>query len=434
MRLNAINAAINRLFVLGGGGAAWSPADLYLSGEVGAWYDPSDLSTMFNDSAGTTPVATPGTVADSANPVGLIQDKSGNGHHASQSTSTARPLLSARVNTLTHTEDFGSPVWVIDLFGATAQLVKTLGQTDPNGGTTAARLVATLGAGEAAGFRYNDGLATEQVCRSAYIKSNTGTGESIYLDDTLITLIADTNWHRYEVSEAMFSWGTRIQFTTVGVTDITIAFMQREIGTTATPYQRVTTDSDYDGDPAKFPYYLKFDGVDDYLSTAAIDLTGTDKVTVFSGSRVLSSTVAIFYETSTNAIMGGAFYCASDYNALGVGDWMVSGNAATEFSTVADQPQRAVTTAQMSSAFTNSVGAVSVNVNGLAQTLENNYNPTATSTGNFGNHALFIGARSGPTYPFTGNLYSLIIGGALYDAATVIEAEAWVAEKTGVTL
>ena len=72
--------------------AAWSPADLT---DLAAWYDPSDLSTMFNDSAGTTPVATPGTVADSANPVGLIQDKSGNGHHASQSTSTARPLLSA---------------------------------------------------------------------------------------------------------------------------------------------------------------------------------------------------------------------------------------------------------------------------------------------------------------------------------------------------
>lgn len=51
----------------------------------GAWYDPSDLSTMWQDSAGTTPV-----VADD-DPVGLMLDKSGNGNHLTSSL-TARPL------------------------------------------------------------------------------------------------------------------------------------------------------------------------------------------------------------------------------------------------------------------------------------------------------------------------------------------------------
>lgn len=45
----------------------FSPLDLFASGEQGAWYDPSDLSTM---SAGTTPVTADGQ------PVGLILDKS----------------------------------------------------------------------------------------------------------------------------------------------------------------------------------------------------------------------------------------------------------------------------------------------------------------------------------------------------------------------
>ena len=63
---------------------AWSPLDLP---SLGAWYDPSDLTTMFQDAAGTTPVTAAGQ------PVGLILDKSGNGYHASQSTSTARPLF-----------------------------------------------------------------------------------------------------------------------------------------------------------------------------------------------------------------------------------------------------------------------------------------------------------------------------------------------------
>lgn len=49
---------------------AWSPLSLFASGEQGAWYDPSDLTTMFQDRAGTTPVTADGQT------VGLILDKS----------------------------------------------------------------------------------------------------------------------------------------------------------------------------------------------------------------------------------------------------------------------------------------------------------------------------------------------------------------------
>jgi hypothetical protein len=48
----------------------FSPASLFAAGEQGAWYDPSDFSTMFQDSVGTTPV----TAVEQ--PVGLILDKS----------------------------------------------------------------------------------------------------------------------------------------------------------------------------------------------------------------------------------------------------------------------------------------------------------------------------------------------------------------------
>jgi len=43
---------------------------LFASGEQGAWYDPSDLSTLYQDSAGTTPVTALGS------PLGLMLDKS----------------------------------------------------------------------------------------------------------------------------------------------------------------------------------------------------------------------------------------------------------------------------------------------------------------------------------------------------------------------
>ena len=64
----------------------------------GAWFDPSDMSTMFQDATGTTPV----TAVEQ--PVGLILDKSGNGNHATQSVTASRPVLSARKNLLLATD------------------------------------------------------------------------------------------------------------------------------------------------------------------------------------------------------------------------------------------------------------------------------------------------------------------------------------------
>ena len=63
MQLSLISLALTRIY---GGTASFTPASLFASGEQGVWYDPSDMSTMFQDSAGTTPVTAAGQ------PVGLI--------------------------------------------------------------------------------------------------------------------------------------------------------------------------------------------------------------------------------------------------------------------------------------------------------------------------------------------------------------------------
>ena len=60
---------------------------LFANNEQGFFYDPNDLSTMFQDSAGTVPVTAVGQ------PVGLIRDKSGRNNHAFQTNSTSRPIL-----------------------------------------------------------------------------------------------------------------------------------------------------------------------------------------------------------------------------------------------------------------------------------------------------------------------------------------------------
>lgn len=88
----------------------WQPSELFKSGEQGAWYDPSDLNTLFQDAEGTTPVTASGQ------PVGLMKDKSGNGINAIQAVAGSRPLYRRGdgrgvVNLLKWSEDFSNAVW-----------------------------------------------------------------------------------------------------------------------------------------------------------------------------------------------------------------------------------------------------------------------------------------------------------------------------------
>lgn len=91
------------------GGAFWTPSatviggasktlnqlikSLFANNEQGFAYDPNDLSTMFQDAAGTVPVTGAGQA------VGLIRDKSGRGNHAYQTVSASRPILRQNATT-----------------------------------------------------------------------------------------------------------------------------------------------------------------------------------------------------------------------------------------------------------------------------------------------------------------------------------------------
>lgn len=63
-----------------------TPLALFAGGVVGVWYDPSDLATLFQDTAGTVPVTAAGQS------VARINDKSGNGLHATQATVASQPV------------------------------------------------------------------------------------------------------------------------------------------------------------------------------------------------------------------------------------------------------------------------------------------------------------------------------------------------------
>lgn len=67
------------------GGSSFSPLSL----SPQAWYDPSDLSTMFQTGTRASPGA---AVTADGDPVGLILDKSGNNNDLVQGTAGQRPL------------------------------------------------------------------------------------------------------------------------------------------------------------------------------------------------------------------------------------------------------------------------------------------------------------------------------------------------------
>lgn len=70
----------------GGPAQAFDPLSLFAGGDNGAWYDPSDTSTLWQDAARMVPVSADG------DPVGAIDDKSGNSNHLSQTNTAKRPV------------------------------------------------------------------------------------------------------------------------------------------------------------------------------------------------------------------------------------------------------------------------------------------------------------------------------------------------------
>lgn len=70
----------------------WNPKSLFTTGTIGYWYDPSDITTLFQDNLGVTPVTASGQT------VGRILDKSGNGNHATQATLAQRPTYIVNAN------------------------------------------------------------------------------------------------------------------------------------------------------------------------------------------------------------------------------------------------------------------------------------------------------------------------------------------------
>lgn len=414
-------------------------AALFANGEKGAWYDPSDLSTLFQDAAGTIPVT------GVEQPVGLMRDKSGRGNHAFQTTSASRPVLSGRYNLLTKTDQFDAAAW--SKVGSTCSDGMTVLETDTTGQhivyTPTLDLPSSIFRIEAKPYGRDWLRVTTRIggaSRTAFFQlvGNGVVGVNPSGAVAEIELL-QSGWYLCTITGPMESNSSGLQIgptTGSGVSsyagDISKGVLLRAVdlraandGVNLPPYQRVNTTTDYD--TAGFPLYLRCDGVDDGMVTNSIDFTGTDKMTVWAGVRKLSDaaagTVIDFNGTAgTNAFMlrapgtdtttSYAFYSGGSIVLGGVAE-ASSGYAAP---------------------ITNVLTGIG-DVSGDRAILRVNGTQAAASvadqgTGTYGNYPLYLFRRGGVTRPFNGRFYGAIIRGAQSSQGQIDSGESFLNSKT----
>ena len=427
-----------------------SPASLFANGEPGVWYDPSDLTTLFQDSAGTIPVTSP------SQPVGKMLDKSGRDNHATQATSTQRPIyginpITGTRNLLTYTEQFDNAVWIKGQATVSANTAIA-----PDGTTTADTLIedstnnyhsinytaGTVGAIETYSFyakasgRSWLGVQIGSVF-NAYFDISNGVLGTVSSGTASISS-AGNGWYRCTVTVTragntnnrifLGSANGTVSYLGNGTSGIYIWGAQLELGSSATAYQKVVSQYEVTEAGVQSASYLAFDGVDDGMVTGTIT-PGIDKVQVFAGVRKLSdAAVGTVVEFSPNLnTNSGSLWLAAPVTVGGPNYYFTSKG------TIASAGASASSLAAPTTNVLTGIGDIS----GDVATLRVNGTQASTSssdqgTGNFLSYPLYIGRRAGTSLPYNGRLYSMIVRfGANLTTGQITATESWVNGKTG---
>jgi hypothetical protein len=352
---------------------------LFAGGANGFWLDASDRSTLFQDSAGTTPVTALG------DPVGRWLDKSGRGNHFVQTGSGARPV-------------WGS--W--PLSAAIAGRVRNL-----LGATTT--------------------LATQSrtVTAVSHTLSFKGTGTVTLSGASTAGPLVGTGVND-RVSLVFTPSAASLTLTVSG----TVTDAQLEIGA-LTAYQRVGVSSRYDVSEAGQPqvYFVSPNGLNDFMVSAAnVVLTGTNKVAVIGGfTKKSDSAIGQLVELSVSVSANNGTFsmptatAGGSYGAGLKGTSPVVVTTATGFAA----PTTNVVSAIHDLALTTDETLLRVNGVQVATS-----GATDAGGGNFGSYLMYIGARAGTSLFSSANIYQLIAVGKTPTTSELNQTETFVAAKT----
>lgn len=324
----------------------FSPLSLFADGAFGFWHDYTDPTTWFQDTAGTTPATALG------DPVGRVNDKSGNGITGLQATSAARPTYGRMPfggvrNQITFSEDLTNAAWTkLRVTAASAtNIVETI-TLDSHAISTP--FVSTSGSEYTTTVTLEKGVLATAPTFMEILYSTNGFGSVQYAIVNVETgAVVSTAGGATCTSAAdpLTPSGFRFSYTATATSSASASFFvafcdnnstavrapvyaglitsdcsvyrtQVERGATATAYQKVVQAYDVTESGVASVDCLWFDGVDDFLELTAAGaglVRNTGRFTEFASglhTKALTSTQAQFAATmsasaATRASIGG---------------------------------------------------------------------------------------------------------------------------------
>jgi hypothetical protein len=381
------------------------------------------------------------------------------GTHALQATSASRPVLRARYNLLTYSEQFdnAASAW-----------------TSANGAVTANQTVAPDGATTADVFLETAITNVHQIYRSitlttgvhtwsVYLKPNgrtlcwlnahDGTDNRTWFDlsgsGSVLTSAAGNTaaitaltggWYRISISRTAASTSGFHAFGTATADNVTFTIGDITKGfycwgaqlltaadqtSTGGAYQRIAAATDYDTSNPVWRPYLAFDGTDDNMSTASIDFSANDEMTVFAGVTKLSD-AAVACVMSYNGTSNASAEMFAPRNTSTNGDFAFTHRTTTVQEVGSGIPVLSPVTAVLTGISDISAPFLELRRNGaVIQT-----NTTALAANNYTSGTIRIGHRNGNFF-FNGRLYSLAVLGRTATTEELTAMETWVNGKTG---
>ena len=467
---------------------SFSPISLFDTGVQGAWYDPTDLTTLYQDAAGTTPVTA------MEQPVGMILDKSKglvlgselvtNGDFATDtgwtkgtgwSISGGRASIDgSNAGSSLLQLNSGVAVTAGKTYKVTFQYSSTSGRLRFNpvaGNATALMASGTSGvftgyivatadtscviqAPDANTVAWVDNISVRELPGNHAFNPSGNSANFPVLSarynllvgtETLATQSVTTSATTQKLTftgtgsitlsgtaTGTYSAGTYSVTTTAGTLTLTVSGTVTKADLRAAndalnqpTYQRVNTASDYD--TVGFKPYLKFNGINQSLQTNSIDFSYSDKMFVSAGVRKLSDALAgnIAEIGTTTFSTDGSFGLRAPAIAAANYGFLTRGTAYTEAVSTAVYPSPITSVISGVSSISTPNAALRVNGSQVAQS-------TATQgTGTYGNYPLYIGARNNISLFFNGRLYGLVVAGKSATPGEISRTESYLNQRTG---